>query len=197
MTEPQAREMLEEGLANSEALIARMREDNSLIDSATSLAQTLVDTFEKGNKLLLFGNGGSAADSIHLAAEFVGRFLTDRRPLPALSLAANLSAITAIGNDYGYEEIFSRQVEALGQSGDVAIGLSTSGRSLNVIAGLDKARSLDLTAVAMTGEDPGPVGRASDLLIAIPHSQTPEIQMGHMLIGHYACHRVEDHLLRS
>jgi D-sedoheptulose 7-phosphate isomerase len=163
-----------------------------LVDTLAVLAERVVDSIREGGKLILFGNGGSAADAVHVAAEFVGRYLTERRPLPALALAANISALTAIGNDYGFEEIFARQVTALGAPGDVAVGLTTSGRSPNVAKGLDAARQAGLATIAMTGADPGPVGAAAELTIAVPSSETPRIQEGHMLAAHTICEWVED-----
>jgi D-sedoheptulose 7-phosphate isomerase len=155
-------------------------------------AERIADAAAGGSKILLFGNGGSAADAVHIAAEFVGRYLVERRPLPALALNANISALTAIGNDYGFDQLFARQVEALGKRSDVAIGLTTSGRSINVVKGLDAARGLGLTTIAMTGADPGPVGEAAELTIAIPSSETPRIQEGHMLAAHTICEWVEE-----
>lgn len=195
MTERRPRDLLEDSLRQSAVLIDRMLTDETMLDSAERLASKTAEAFRQERKLLLFGNGGSAADSVHIAAEFVGRFLTDRRPLPAISLAANLSSVTAISNDYGYGEVFARQVEALGAEGDLAIGLSTSGESENVVAGLEAARKAGLTAVAMTGASPRSAGAAADFTIAIPDTLTPNIQQGHMLIAHIVCHWIEDELI--
>jgi D-sedoheptulose 7-phosphate isomerase len=153
--------------------------------------EAVLSGFREGGKLLLFGNGGSAADAIHVAAEFVGRYLVERDPLPALALMANPSAVTAIGNDYGFDEVFARQVRALGVEGDVAIGLTTSGRSPNVVMGLVAAREIGMATIAMTGADPGPVGEAADLVIAVPSAETPRVQEGHMLAAHTICEWVE------
>jgi D-sedoheptulose 7-phosphate isomerase len=154
-------------------------------------ADAVLEGFRAGGKLLLFGNGGSAADAIHVAAEFVGRYLVDREPLPALALMANPSALTAIGNDYGFDEVFARQVRALGARGDVAIGLTTSGRSPNVVKGLAAAGEVGMRTIAMTGADPGPAGETADLVLRVPSSDTPRVQEGHMLAAHTICEWVE------
>jgi D-sedoheptulose 7-phosphate isomerase len=192
VTDPRLSELVAERLAEGEALVAAMRESDSCQRQIAAAAELIGTAAAEGRKVLLFGNGGSAADAVHIAAEFVGRYLVDRRPLPALALNANVSALTAIGNDYGFEQIFARQVTALGQPGDVAIGMTTSGRSPNVAKGLEAARAAGLTAIAMTGEDPGPVGAAADLAIAIPSSETPRVQEGHMLAAHTICEWVEE-----
>ncbi|MBA3866207.1 MAG: SIS domain-containing protein [Solirubrobacterales bacterium] len=181
------RARLDEGRALVEAVIGSER----CIEQIAAAAETIAAAAVRGNKLLLFGNGGSAADAVHVAAEFVGRYLTERRPLPALALNANISALTAIGNDYGFEEIFARQVTALGQEGDVAVGLTTSGRSPNVARGLEAAGELGIATIAMTGADPGPVGAAAELVVAMPSTETPRIQEGHMLAAHTICEWVE------
>lgn len=169
--------------------------DSPALDAAARAAQAAADAVLHDGRLILFGNGGSAADAMHLAAELLGRFLVDRRPLPAIALADNHSAVTAIGNDYGFEEIFSRQIVGLGRPGDVAIGLSTSGASSNVAAALDAARALGLRTVAMTGAEPGIVGAAAEIVIAIPSRRTPRIQEGHLLLGHTICEAVEHAVL--
>jgi len=179
-------------LAEGEAVITAMRESERCVGEITAAAEAIGAAAVAGNKVLLFGNGGSAADAVHIAAEFVGRYLVERRPLPALALNANISALTAIGNDYGFEEIFARQVTALGAAGDVAVGLTTSGRSPNVARGLEAASALGLTTIAMTGADPGPVGAAAALTIAIPSTETPRIQEGHMVAAHTICEWVEE-----
>ena len=192
MTEPVeslARLRLSEGAALAESMLR-----GDCAREIGEVAEALTDAFRKGKKVLLFGNGGSAAEAVHIAAEFVGRYLIDRQPLPAVALAENLSSITAIGNDYSYEEIFSRQVRALGTGGDVAIGLTTSGRSPNVVKGLETARELGLTAIGMTGSEAGPVGEASDHCIRIPSTDTPRVQEGHLLASHIVCEWVEARL---
>jgi D-sedoheptulose 7-phosphate isomerase len=154
------------------------------LDDAVAVAAALVSAIRGGNKLLLFGNGGSAADAQHIAAELIGHFYVDRRPLPAIALTVDTSALTAIGNDYSFEAIFARQVEALGQPGDVAIGLSTSGNSANVVRGLEVARDRGLVTVAMTGEQGGRAGAVAEYCVRVPSSETPRIQESHILLGH-------------
>ena len=177
-------------------VIAAVREGAPL-RAATRAAEAIVDSLAAGGKLILFGNGGSAADAMHLAAEFLGRFLLERRALPAIALADNHSAVTAIANDYAYETIFSRQIEALGRDGDVALGLSTSGASPNVAAALTAARRAGLVTVAMTGAEPGIVGAGADIVIAIPTTATPRVQEAHLLLGHIICEAVESAILAA
>jgi D-sedoheptulose 7-phosphate isomerase len=141
--------------------------------------------------VLLFGNGGSAADATHIAAELVGRFLAERRAVPALSLSDNASAVTAIGNDYGYERVFARQVEAHAGPDGVALGISTSGTSANVLAGLAAARECGLATIGLTGADGGPMRGESDICIEVPSSATPRIQEAHTLVAHILCELVE------
>jgi len=152
----------------------------------------LVDTLDKGNKVLLFGNGGSAADAQHIAAEFVGRFAFDRPALPALALSVNTSCVTAIGNDYGFDLVFSRQIEALARPGDLAIGISTSGNSSNVLHGLSVARQMGLCTVALTGSTGGKLKNVVDHCICAPSNETPRIQECHILIGHVISELVEE-----
>lgn len=157
-------------------------------------ASAVVAAFRSGNKVLLFGNGGSAADAQHIAAEFVGRFLPDRRAMPAISLATDTSALTALGNDYGYDTVFSRQIEALGVSGDVAIGISTSGNSPNVIAGLDAARTRGLRTIGFAGEGGGKMNGHADILFCVPSKMTPRIQETHLTLAHILCELVDREL---
>src|SRR4051794_4966772 len=155
------------------------------------LADLLVEALAAGNKLLFFGNGGSAADASHLAAEFVGRFRYDRPPLPALSLTDNASSTSAIGNDLGFEHVFARQIAAFGQPGDVAIGLSTSGRSQNVLLALDAALERDMRTVALCGVAAPELRRRAELCLCTPARETARVQECHMLIGHIVCELVE------
>jgi D-sedoheptulose 7-phosphate isomerase len=170
-------------------LLLRNAEVVSLIAKVSEL---LVETFDTGNKVLLFGNGGSAADAQHIAAEFVGRFAFDRPALPALALSVNSSCVTAIGNDYGFDLVFSRQIEALARSGDLAIGISTSGNSLNVLHGLATAREKGLRTVAFTGCAGGKIKNAAEYCICAPSNETPRIQECHILIGHIISELVEE-----
>lgn len=155
------------------------------------VSKILVTALKQGNKALLFGNGGSAADAQHIAAELVGRFAFDRPALPALALSVNSSCVTAIGNDYGFDRVFSRQLEALARSGDVAFGISTSGNSPNVSLALTTARSMGLHTIALTGRTGGSLLNKVDHCICVPSEETPRIQECHILIGHIISELVE------
>jgi len=154
----------------------------------------IVQSLEGGGKVLLFGNGGSAADAQHLAAEFVNRFLYDRPALPAIALTTDTSVLTSISNDDAYSRVFSRQIEALGKEGDVAIGISTSGNSPNVVLGLQQAREMGLYTVAFSGADGGKIKAAADVCLTVPVRETPRIQEVHITIGHAICELVEEAL---
>lgn len=158
---------------------------------AAELADLIVEALGDGRKLLLFGNGGSAADASHLAAEFVGRFRYDRPALPALSLTDNASSTSAIGNDFGFEQIFARQITAFGQPGDVAVGLTTSGRSANVVLGLAAARAHGLRTAALCGASTPELSSTVDLCLCMPARDTARVQECHMLVGHIVCELVE------
>jgi D-sedoheptulose 7-phosphate isomerase len=159
-------------------------EDRHLLGLIADVAKEFVTALGSGHKILLFGNGGSAADSQHIAAEFVGRFQMERTPLPALALTVNPSAVTGIGNDYGYENLFSREIQALGTAGDVAVGISTSGKSRNVLNGLAAANSKGLVTVALCGQFGDMMREVSRYCLCVPSSETPRIQESHILIGH-------------
>lgn len=164
---------------------------------ASLVAETsrkIADALRKRQKILLFGNGGSAADAQHIAAEFVGRFLPDRMALPAISLATDTSALTALGNDYGFNTVFSRQIEALGNPGDVAIGISTSGNSPNVVEALDAARKKGLMTIGFTGQDGGQMNGRADVLFRVPSRMTPRIQETHITLGHVLCELIDREL---
>jgi D-sedoheptulose 7-phosphate isomerase len=154
-------------------------------------ANVLASAYVAGHKALFFGNGGSSTDAQHLAGEFLGRYLRERKPLPAVALSENVAAVTAIANDYGYEHVFSRQLQALAVLGDVAIGISTSGNSTNVIEAILIARKLGLHTIGLTGASGGRMGDLVDTLIAIPSEETPRIQECHILVGHALCDAVE------
>jgi D-sedoheptulose 7-phosphate isomerase len=156
------------------------------------LARWCADSLARGGKLLLFGNGGSAAEAQHLAAEFVNRFDRERSALPALALTTDGAILTSVGNDADFREIFARQIEAHGRPGDIAFGLSTSGRSPNVLAGLEAARRIGLRTAAFLGRDGGPASRLADLPLVVPAEETPTIQEVHLFAGHLLCRRVED-----
>lgn len=152
----------------------------------------ITSCLKKGNKVLLFGNGGSAADAQHIAAEFTGRFVKERKGLPAIALTTDTSALTAIGNDYGFEKIFSRQVEALANAGDVLIGISTSGNSANVIEALKTGQQLGCNIVGLSGRDGGLMNQLCDINLVIPSTITARIQEMHILIGHILCLSVDE-----
>ncbi len=150
------------------------------------------ETFRQGGKLLIFGNGGSAADAQHLAAELVNRFRREREPLPALALTTDTSILTAVANDYSFDLVFVKQIEALGRPGDIALGISTSGRSPNVVKALKRAREMGLYTVGLTGGQGGDLPEVCDLLLAVPSTETPRIQEGHLLFIHIFAELVEE-----
>lgn len=162
-------------------------------------ALLISDCLAAGGKLLLFGNGGSAADAQHLAAEFVGRFVVERAGLAAIALTTDSSILTAVANDYGFERVFARQIEALAQPGDVTIGISTSGNSANVLAAMKQAANQNLKTIGLVGKDGGLLARASDVSVIVPSANTARIQECHIAIGHIWCELVEfdQHLRRS
>ncbi len=176
-------------IASQEGLLEEDR-----LRSLVEAAGVIVESLSYGGKLLLFGNGGSASDAGHIAAEFVGRFQHERRALPALSLCANDSAITAIANDYGFEHVFVRQLQALGNRGDAALAISTSGRSANVLAGVSAARDLGLATIGLTGADGAELAAAVDVCLRVPATSTARIQEGHILVAHVLCELVERQL---
>lgn len=184
-----------------EKIIAEIKES---IETKEQVIKTLVPTIEKaakmmiealktGNKIMFFGNGGSAADAQHLTAELISRFRLERKSLPAIALTTDTSIITAIANDYSFDNIFSRQIEGLAQPGDIAFGISTSGNSKNVVAGLAKAKQADCKTIGLIGSG-GKIAEISDLTIAVPSKDTPRIQESHITIGHIICGLVEDEL---
>lgn len=161
-----------------------------IVQAATMLAEAL----RAGHKVIWFGNGGSATQSQHMAAEFVGRFARERRALPSLSLTENMASVTAIANDYQYDQVFARQLEALANTGDVVVGLSTSGNSPNVLAGLRKARELGLTIIGLSGASGGAMGPLCTLCLCVPATDTARIQEAHLAIGHILCALTEETL---
>ena len=193
--ERSAAKSIEASIAVKQSLLR----DTALISSIARVSEVLFTALKRGNKLLLFGNGGSAADAQHIAAEFVGRFAFDRPALPALALSVNTSCVTAIGNDYGFDQVFSRQLEALARSGDVAIGLSTSGSSPNVLHGVSTAKKIGLHTIALTGTPGGKLKQAADVdhCLCAPSSDTPRIQECHILIGHIVSELVEKELFHE
>jgi len=165
--------------------------DDQLLQTIEKSVTIIADAFKNGNKVLFCGNGGSAADAQHLAAEFSGRFYTDRDALPAEALHTNSSYITAVANDYGFEHIYSRLLKGIGQKGDVLIGLSTSGNSPNIIKALEMAHSKGMITIGLTGASGGKMKELCQYLINIPSADTPRIQESHILIGHIICQLVE------
>ncbi len=151
-------------------------------------------TFEAGNKLFFFGNGGSAADAQHIVAEFVNRYIMDRPPLPAIALTTDTSVLTSVSNDMAFTDIFSRQLKALGKEGDVAIGISTSGNSPNVIKAFESAKEMGIKTVALTGNDGGILAKLADISLIVSSNSTPRIQETHILVGHLLCEMVEHQL---
>ena len=176
-------------LTEAAQLHARIAGESS--SAIVAVADALLAAFDRGAKVLIFGNGGSAADAQHFACELVGRFLRERRALAAMALTADTTTITAIANDYGFDRVFVRQIEAHGRQGDVAVGISTSGSSANVLAGLQYAKSRGLKTVAFTGGTGGPIGAAVDVHVNVPHDVTPRVQEAHRTLIHAVCDVVE------
>lgn len=160
-------------------------------DVVVTAAEQMTVKIKAGGKAIFCGNGGSAADAQHLAAELMGRFLIDRAPLAAMALNVNTSTITAIGNDFGYDEVFERQLRGIGRAGDVLIGLSTSGNSKNVVRALEAAKELGILTIALVGEGGGRMGEIADIVVRVPSSSTPRIQEMHIAVGHALCEWVE------
>lgn len=188
------RALLRDRIGRSIELKEALFKDEVFLGLVAQVAMRIVRSLEQGGKIFFFGNGGSAADAQHLAAEFTGRFLKERRALPALALSVNSSSLTAIGNDYGFDIVFARQLEALGKEGDVAVGISTSGSSGNVIRALEAANSKSIFSVALTGKSGGTVKNVANCTICIPSEETPRIQECHILTGHLICEIVEQAL---
>jgi len=170
--------------------------DDYILDIVT-VADEIYKIIESGHKILIFGNGGSAADSQHIAAEFTGRFQHERRPLPAIALTTNTSSLTAIGNDYGFDQVFSRPLQALGKKGDLAWGISTSGNSENVIKGIIAAKEKGIKTFTLTGHDGGQLGKLGDYNIIVASDSTPRIQECHIFIYHCICELVEKEFLKK
>ncbi len=169
-------------------------ESEEFIHKIHEVSDLLINTFKNGNKVLLCGNGGSAADAQHIAAELSGRFYFDRPPLPAEAMHVNSSYLTAVANDYGYEEVYARYLKGVGNKGDVLIGISTSGNSENIIRAQEIAKTKGIKVVSFTGEDGGKMKEFSDFLLNVPSNVTPRIQESHILLGHIVCELVEDAL---
>ncbi|MBM3251299.1 MAG: D-sedoheptulose 7-phosphate isomerase [Candidatus Omnitrophica bacterium] len=180
--------IIQESISVKESLI------RTQVATIVKIAELVIDCLKKGNKIILFGNGGSAADSQHIAAELVGRFQKERRGLAAIALTTNTSTLTAIANDYSFDEIFSRQIEAIAKNGDVAIGISTSGKAKNVIKAIKKAKSIGLNTVGLSGCDGGELAKTADISLIVASKVTARIQEAHITIGHVICELVENNL---
>jgi D-sedoheptulose 7-phosphate isomerase len=188
----------------TEAIAGQLREtadnlramsvDAALHDAIARVANACIEALHQGNKILFAGNGGSAADAQHLAAELISRFHYDRPGLPAFSLSTDTSVLTAIGNDYGYEHLFARQIEAVGNMGDVFFGISTSGRSPNILKALQTARAKGLLTIGLTGHSGGQMPELCDHCLRVPSDSTPRIQEGHIAMGHSICQLIESQL---
>lgn len=178
-------------ITDTQRLLAQILQDDSLLATLEQVALACIQCLGEGRKVMLAGNGGSAADAQHIAGEFVSRFAFDRPGLPSIALTTDTSILTAIGNDYGYEKIFARQVQAYALKGDVLIAYSTSGSSLNILAALAEARQRGVITVGMTGNRSGPIVSLCDHCLAVPSADTPKIQEGHAVLGHILCGLVE------
>jgi D-sedoheptulose 7-phosphate isomerase len=182
---------IQNSLEASRQMVEQCLADQALQATLVKAVNCCVNALKSGGKLMFAGNGGSAAEAQHFSAEMVGRFLIERKPLASVALSTDTSALTAIGNDYGYDQVFSRQVEALGRSGDVLIVLSTSGRSKNILAAMRAAAALGVATIAFTGREPREIGALADVVLNVPSSHTPQIQEGHLILGHLLCGLVE------
>jgi D-sedoheptulose 7-phosphate isomerase len=189
----QIRDILHQSIAVKQSVL----QSPALLSEIEAVVEKLVTAFSNGNKVLFCGNGGSAADAQHLSAEFSGRFYTDRDPLPSEALHCNTSYITAVGNDYGFELIYSRIVKGIGRPGDVLIGLSTSGNSANITNALQVAKEIGMITVGFTGETGGKMKGLCDHLLNVPSNDTPRIQESHITIGHIMCQLVEEKLFKK
>jgi D-sedoheptulose 7-phosphate isomerase len=184
-------------IAETQRVMTAMLADKPLLAKVEAASKACIDCMKGGGKIMLAGNGGSAADAQHIAGEFVSRFAFDRPGLPAIALTTDTSILTAIGNDYGYEKLFARQVQAHGQKGDVFIAYSTSGKSPNILAALTEAKSRGVICIGMTGNRGGPMHELCDHLLSVPSSDTPKIQEGHLVLGHILCGLVECAIFRA
>ena len=187
---PKIKSIVSASIATKQALLA----DENLLKTIEEVTQVCIKAFEGDHQILFGGNGGSAADAQHLAAEFSGRFYKDRAPLNAEALHVNTSYLTAVANDYSYDEIYSRIVQAKGRKGDVLFGISTSGNSGNIIRAIEKAKEQGMITIGMTGETGGKMKELCDYLINVPSTDTPRIQECHIMVGHIICELVEENL---
>ncbi|MDB2415678.1 D-sedoheptulose 7-phosphate isomerase [bacterium] len=188
------REIISNNISNSIKVKNEILNDESLINQILDVAETIQNSFENNCKLLLCGNGGSAADAQHLAAEFSGRYYMDRDPLHAEALHTDTSFMTAVANDYSYNDVYSRLIRGIGKKGDTLIGLSTSGNSTNIVNALKEAKELGIKTIGFTGKNGGEINQHCDIIIKVPSTDTPRIQEAHLLIGHAICELVEKNL---
>lgn len=188
---------IHEKMNEAQRVLLAMLADTALQSRLEQVALACIQRLHAGGKILLAGNGGSAADAQHIAGELVSRFAFDRPGLPAIALTTDTSILTAIGNDYGYEKLFARQVQALGQKNDVFIGYTTSGKSPNILLALQEARARGLVTIGLTGSRGGSMGELCDHLLEVPSAATPRIQEGHAVLGHILCGLVEAALFKA
>lgn len=188
MTMEKIRQIIQASIATKQAIL----KDETLLSTIEKIVTTVTTAFKNGNRVYFCGNGGSAADAQHLAAEFSGRFYTDRKALPAEALHCNTSYLTAVANDYSYDVIYSRMIDGIGLKGDVLIGLSTSGNSKNIIKAFEVSREKGIITVGFTGSTGGKMKELSDYLVNVPSNDTPRIQESHITIGHIICQLVEE-----
>jgi D-sedoheptulose 7-phosphate isomerase len=174
-----------------------INESKASIKEINSAVNMIIKTIEKGKKIVIFGNGGSAADAQHMAAEFVGRYLIERDSLPAIALTTDTSALTGIGNDYGFEKVFARQCDALVNNGDLVIAISTSGKSPNIIEGIKTSKNKNAKIILLTGKNNNKLKHLTDITIRVPSNETPRIQESHRIIIHIICEFVEKHFLKK
>ena len=191
------RSYIHKRILEAQQIMQAMLADDPLQVTLEQAAAACIKSMESGGKILLAGNGGSAADAQHIAGEFVSRFAFDRPGLPAIALTTDTSILTAIGNDYGYEKLFARQVQAHGQKGDVFIGYSTSGKSPNVLLAFEEARSRGLVCIGLAGNRGGPMRELCHYLLEVPSTDTPKIQEGHLVLGHILCGLVENAIFKA
>jgi len=184
-------------ISEAQQVMSTMLADKDLLTTVEAAAVACINCLKNDGKILLAGNGGSAADAQHIAGEFVSRFAFDRPGLPAMALTTDSSILTSIGNDYGFEKLFSRQVQALGNKGDVFIGYSTSGKSINILSAFKEAKAQGLICIGLTGNQDGPMLELCDFVLKIPSSDTPKIQEGHLVLGHILCGLVENALFKA
>jgi len=184
-------------ISGSQRVLSEMVRDQALCSSLAGAAEACISSLQSGGKILLGGNGGSAADAQHIACELVSRFAFDRPGLPAIALTTDTSILTSIGNDYGFEMLFSRQVQAHGNRGDVFIGYSTSGKSVNILRAFEEARAREMVCIGLTGNRGGLMRELCDYLLEVPSADTPKIQEGHLLLGHILCGLLEHAMFKD